>query len=226
MGSRHRSRVGAVDGAVDFARRRRPDRLAKEKNFRGGGGGGIFGNDAGVLGDDIGALRGGGFCGGGCAGVFVVGGARHSLGAGRAGRGGGYVFAFHGASREPGPNYTAEVGEFTVMKGGEIAARLRPEKRFYPTTDQAMTEAAIDAGLFRDLYVSLGEPLGDGAWSARLQVKPFVRWIWAGAALMAFGRAFGGVRPPLSEAESGRDGGLRRGKKIGGKVGKPGAEAL
>jgi cytochrome c-type biogenesis protein CcmF len=49
-----------------------------------------------------------------------------------------------------------------------------------------MTEAAIDAGLSRDLYVALGEPVGDGAWSVRIQVKPLVRWIWLGGVLIAF----------------------------------------
>ena len=100
---------------------------------------------------------------------------------------GAHGFEFRGAVRGAGPNYMAERGEFLVTKDGEALGILRPEKRFYPTSDQAMTEAAIDAGIFRDLYVSLGEPLGDGAWSVRLQVKPFVRWIWAGAALMALG---------------------------------------
>jgi cytochrome c-type biogenesis protein CcmF len=50
-----------------------------------------------------------------------------------------------------------------------------------------MTEAAIDAGLFRDIYVSMGEPLADGAWAMRLQVKAFMRWVWLGAIFMAFG---------------------------------------
>ena len=100
---------------------------------------------------------------------------------------GAYGFEFRGASRGAGPNYMAERGEFVITKGGEGLGVLRPEKRFYSSSEQAMTEAAIDAGIFRDVYVSLGEPLGDGAWSVRLQVKPFVRWIWAGAALMALG---------------------------------------
>ena len=100
---------------------------------------------------------------------------------------GGYGFEFRGASPVAGANYSAERGEFVVTKDGAELGVLRPEKRVYPTSDQSMTEAAIDAGVFRDLYVSLGEPLGENAWSVRLQVKPFVRWIWAGAALMALG---------------------------------------
>ena len=64
---------------------------------------------------------------------------------------------------------------------------MYPEKRFYPVQNQAMTEAAIDTGLLRDLYVSLGEPLDGGAWSVRLYHKPFIDWIWGGCVLMAFG---------------------------------------
>ena len=100
---------------------------------------------------------------------------------------GAYAFEFRGTRQVPGANYMAERGEFLTTKNGAALGVLFPEKRVYPTNEQAMTEAAIDAGIFRDLYVSLGEPLGDGAWSVRLQVKPFVRWIWAGAALMALG---------------------------------------
>jgi cytochrome c-type biogenesis protein CcmF len=62
-----------------------------------------------------------------------------------------------------------------------------PEKRKYAATEQAMTEADIATGLFRDLYVSLGEPVSGGAWSVSVFYKPFVDWIWGGAALMALG---------------------------------------
>ena len=50
-----------------------------------------------------------------------------------------------------------------------------------------MTEAAIDTGLFRDLYIALGEPLANGAWVVRAYHKPFVDWIWLGCLLMAIG---------------------------------------
>ena len=66
-------------------------------------------------------------------------------------------------------------------------ARCIPEKRTYLASGNAMTETAIDTGLFRDLYISLGEPLPDGAWSVRVYYKPFVSWIWGGALLMAMG---------------------------------------
>ena len=75
---------------------------------------------------------------------------------------------------------------------------LHPEKRKYACGGQVMTEAAIDAGLSRDLYVALGEPLGGGAWAVRVHVKPFVRWIWFGALLMALRWPAGGAGSPLS----------------------------
>jgi len=95
-------------------------------------------------------------------------------------------FEFLGTSMAPGPNYTAERGMFTVREGDDVLI-MHPEKRRYRAGGNVMTEAAIDAGFLRDLYVSLGEPLDDGAWAVRLQIKPFVRWIWFGGVLMAFG---------------------------------------
>jgi cytochrome c-type biogenesis protein CcmF len=53
-----------------------------------------------------------------------------------------------------------------------------------------MTEAAIDAGFTRDVYVSLGEPLEGKAWAVRVYFKPFVDWIWGGCLLMALGGLF------------------------------------
>jgi cytochrome c-type biogenesis protein CcmF len=73
------------------------------------------------------------------------------------------------------------------MRSGRAVKTLHPEKRNYASGGQVMTVAAFDAGLLRDLYVALGEPLGNGAWAVRVHVKPFVRWIWLGAALMALG---------------------------------------
>jgi cytochrome c-type biogenesis protein CcmF len=65
---------------------------------------------------------------------------------------------------------------------------MQPEKRRYNVqSGSMMTEAAIDPGLFRDLYVALGEPLDSGAWAVRVQLKPFIRWIWLGSIFMAFG---------------------------------------
>jgi cytochrome c-type biogenesis protein CcmF len=100
---------------------------------------------------------------------------------------GGYTFRFDGAQDVMGPNYTAARGTFRVSLDGREAAVLYPEKRRYPVQNQIMTEAAIDPGLLSDLYVSLGEPLDDGAWSVRLYHKPFVDWIWGGCLIMALG---------------------------------------
>ena len=101
---------------------------------------------------------------------------------------GGYVFRFEGVRDLRGPNYLAQQGMITVLKDNLPISQLRPEKRVYQVQRSPMTEAGIDAGLMQDLYVSLGEPIGDGqSWSMRLYIKPFVRWIWMGALLMAFG---------------------------------------
>jgi cytochrome c-type biogenesis protein CcmF len=101
---------------------------------------------------------------------------------------GGYEFVFKGAKEVPGPNYAAMQGEFEIRRVGSSSSfTLRPEKRLYQVSGQTMTEAAIDPGLVRDIYVSLGEPVGDGAWGVRVYHKPFVDWIWGGCLLMALG---------------------------------------
>jgi cytochrome c-type biogenesis protein CcmF len=100
---------------------------------------------------------------------------------------GGYAFRFDGVERHPGPNYIADTGTVAVLRDGRMLETLHPEKRNYASGGQVMTEAAIDPGVVRDLYVALGEPLGNGSWAVRVHVKPFVRWIWSGAVLMALG---------------------------------------
>jgi cytochrome c-type biogenesis protein CcmF len=99
----------------------------------------------------------------------------------------GYTFRFDGIHERPGPNYRAALGTMTVLKGNRVVAVMHPEKRVYSASGMAMTEAAIDTGLTRDLYVSLGEPVGDKAWIIRVYYKPFVDWIWGGCILMALG---------------------------------------
>ena len=99
----------------------------------------------------------------------------------------GYDFKFAQVGTMKGPNYSAHVGVFEISKQGELVATLNAEKRRYKVKGSMMTEAAIDAGLFRDLYVSMGEPLEDGAWAMRLQVKAFMRWVWLGSIFMALG---------------------------------------
>ena len=101
---------------------------------------------------------------------------------------GDYQFRFDGVGARDGPNYHSDYGSVTVYQDGRQMTVLHPEKRLYTT--MPMTEAAIDPGFTRDIYVALGEPLGgDGSWALRLHIKPFVRWIWLGAILMALGGA-------------------------------------
>jgi cytochrome c-type biogenesis protein CcmF len=100
----------------------------------------------------------------------------------------GYDFEFAGVERIAGPNYLADRGTVRVHRGGAAIAVLQPEKRAYASGGAIMTEAAIDPGPHRDLYVALGEPLDErGTWALRLYVKPFIRFIWLGALLMAAG---------------------------------------
>ncbi|TZF85179.1 heme lyase CcmF/NrfE family subunit [Cognatilysobacter lacus] len=99
----------------------------------------------------------------------------------------GYSFRFDGVAHSRGPNYEADTGSVVVTQGDRVVAVMHPEKRSYASGGQVMTEAAIVPGVARDLYVALGEPLGGGAWAMRVHVKPFVRWIWSGAVLMALG---------------------------------------
>ncbi|EIJ43310.1 c-type cytochrome biogenesis protein CcmF [Beggiatoa alba B18LD] len=98
----------------------------------------------------------------------------------------GFHFIFEKTEHIQGSNYTAERATVRVQKDGKDVTVLHPEKRMYLVRTMPMTEAGIDAGLFRDIYVSMGEPLGGGAWSVRIYYKPFIRWIWLGALLMAF----------------------------------------
>jgi cytochrome c-type biogenesis protein CcmF len=100
---------------------------------------------------------------------------------------GGYTFRFDGITDVAGPNYQAARGRFVVIQNGKEVAMLEPEKRMYTVQSMPMTEAAIQPGVVRDLYVSLGEPVGTSAWAVRIYIKPFVQWIWAGCLLMAFG---------------------------------------
>lgn len=101
----------------------------------------------------------------------------------------GYHFTFEGARHYQGPNFTADRGTMVVTRDGKPVTRLFPEKRLYTVQQSMMTEAGIDAGFSRDLYVAMGEPLENGAWAIRVHVKPFVRWIWFGGLFTAFGGA-------------------------------------
>ena len=100
---------------------------------------------------------------------------------------GGYSFRFEGVREVSGPNYAATRGTIFVQRDGATIARLEPEKRVYLVQRNPMTEAAIDAGISRDVYVALGEAVGGDAWTVRIHIKPFIRWIWIGCLMMAFG---------------------------------------
>jgi cytochrome c-type biogenesis protein CcmF len=99
----------------------------------------------------------------------------------------GYEFRLDEVSTVRGPNYVAARGHVSVTRAGGAVTTLYPERRVYTVQEQVMTEAAIDPGLTRDLYVSLGDPLGGGAWLLKIQHKPFVDWIWGGCLIMALG---------------------------------------
>jgi len=99
----------------------------------------------------------------------------------------GYRFEFVAVSRVAGPNYDADQADFRVFKDNNLVAELSPQKRRYRASGQVMTEAAIDPGVFRDLFIAMGEPVGEAAWAIRLQYKPMIRWIWFGALMIGFG---------------------------------------
>ena len=99
----------------------------------------------------------------------------------------GYDFRLNKIIKVKGANYLADQGEIDVLNEGKVIVTLRPEKRFYEASGSVMTEADMDAGIFRDLYVALGEPINNTDWAVRVHYKPFVRWIWFGGLFVAFG---------------------------------------
>ena len=100
----------------------------------------------------------------------------------------GYDFYFKGLRDKDGPNYDGYIADFEITLDGKYVNTLHAEKRFYRTARSMMTEAAIDRGITRDLYIAMGERLDDNkSWAVRIYHKPFVRWIWAGSLLMALG---------------------------------------
>lgn len=100
---------------------------------------------------------------------------------------GNYTFQLEGSTQVRGPNYVGDEVTMLVTSSGDEVATLLPQRRIYIATGTPSTEMAIDAGLLRDLFVTLGERKESGAWSMTIYVKPFVRWIWLGALFMAFG---------------------------------------
>ncbi len=100
---------------------------------------------------------------------------------------GDYEIVFTDIGQRRGANFTAEYGSFDVFLDGEKVSELHPEKRNYTVGMSMMTEADIDGGLFRDVFIAIGERISDDAWAIRLQYKPLVRWLWLGALVMAIG---------------------------------------
>ena len=100
---------------------------------------------------------------------------------------GRYEIALNDVYRTEGPNYSSTVADVSVAANGREVARLRPERRVYPVAGTRTTEAGIDSGTFRDVYVTIGDPTPDGGWTMRTYVKPLAGWIWGGAIVMALG---------------------------------------
>ncbi|MFV0244664.1 MAG: heme lyase CcmF/NrfE family subunit [Qingshengfaniella sp.] len=100
---------------------------------------------------------------------------------------GGYTFELRDVRDVPGPNYRSTMAEIVAYRDGREVAVLTPEKRFYPVAQMPTTEAAIDNGLLRDLYVAIGDPQAAGGWAVRTYIKPYANWIWAGCIIMAGG---------------------------------------
>src|SRR5207248_2208244 len=103
---------------------------------------------------------------------------------------GGYEFRLLNVSQLMGPNYRAVRADVQVTKNGEQIALMQPEKRAFTASQSVTSETAIDRSIWRDLYLALGDQVGDGGWTVRVYHKPLVNWIWGGALLMAIGGAF------------------------------------
>lgn len=100
---------------------------------------------------------------------------------------GQFEFHYDRFSNEIGPNFTAEVAFFNVSKQGKPYAEIVPERRYYDVRTMTMSEVGLDAGLWGDLYIVMGDNLGKGEFTFRLHYKPLIRWLWLGGILMALG---------------------------------------
>ena len=99
----------------------------------------------------------------------------------------GYTLRLDDVHREEGPNYLATIATLTLGRDGQEIGTMRPEKRVYPVAQMPTTEAALDNGFLRDIYVAIGDPQDGGGWAVRSYYKPLANWIWGGSILMAFG---------------------------------------
>ena len=100
---------------------------------------------------------------------------------------GRYEVTLRKVQQEQGPNYVSTMAEMVVTRGGAEVAVLFPEKRVYPVQAMPTTEAAIDYGPLRDIYLVIGDPQEGGGWAVRGYIKPFANWLWGGALMMALG---------------------------------------
>ena len=108
---------------------------------------------------------------------------------------GAFTFEYQTFSNEIGPNFTAEVAQFNVTKNHAPYAEITAERRYYDVRTMTMSEVGLDAGFWGDLYIVMGDNLGQGEFTFRLHYKPLIRWLWAGGILMAFGAFLGSIRP-------------------------------
>jgi cytochrome c-type biogenesis protein CcmF len=100
---------------------------------------------------------------------------------------GPYEITLVDVREEQGPNFTTTKAELRVMRDGAEVAVLYPEKRIYPVAGMPTTEAAIDYGFWRDVYLVIGDPQDNGGWAVRSYIEPFANWLWAGCIIMSLG---------------------------------------
>ncbi len=101
----------------------------------------------------------------------------------------GYSITLDNVRKVQGPNFVSTTGDVTLSRNGTVISTLNPEKRIYPVAGMPTTEAAIDNGFWRDVYVVIGDPQSNGGWAVRSYYKPLANWIWGGSILMALGGA-------------------------------------
>jgi len=99
----------------------------------------------------------------------------------------GYMITLTDVQRVQGPNYSSTMAFMDVHSNGRLVAQLTPERRFYPVAGMPTTEAGIDYGFLRDVYLVIGDPQDNGGWTVRTYIKPFANWLWAGCIIMALG---------------------------------------
>ena len=102
---------------------------------------------------------------------------------------GGYDFRFDGVRAVEGPNYDAVGGTLAVTRHGAPVAIMTPQKRQYWVQHQVISETAIRMHRGNNILLALGEDLGAGRWSVRIQIRPLVSLVWIAAFIMALGGA-------------------------------------